>query len=146
MVPEDLALQSLTADSAYCLAMGAGATVMSAKLGSRLSLPTPLVAVAGLGTMAWGGWVGLAAGSGDWRSAAKAVAAANAGSAAGLALLAATRKDRGARVGTAALASHVALFGAVQGVSLLWDRRSHIGTDPLADEPDPAGSAPGARD
>lgn len=136
MIPEELALQSLTTDSAYCLAVGVGTTVLSPKIARLVSLPTPLVAASGLSSVAWGAWVAMAAGSGDWRSATKVAAGANALGAAALGAVAATRPARGARIAVAAVAGPVAAFAGVQIAALMWDRKGHIGTEPLPLEPD----------
>lgn len=136
MIPEELALQTLTTDSAYCLAFGAGTVVLSPKIARLVSLPTPLVAATGASSVAWGAWVGLAAGGGDWRTAAKVAAGANTLGAAALGALAVTRPTRGSRIAVAAVAVPVAAFAGAQIAALVWDRKAHIGTEPLPMEPD----------
>jgi len=136
MVPEELALQSLTADSAFSAVGGFGVTVLSPVVARTLSLPTPLVAAAGIGGIAWGAWAAMAAGSDDWRAAAKVAAVVDGARAGLLAVAAATRPTPGARVAVAAVAVPLAACAGAQTAALLWDRKSHIGTEPLPVEPD----------
>ena len=128
MVPEDLALPSITVDSALCLLTGPAATVLAPRVGRMTELPTISVAAAGVATTLWGGWAAMAAGSGEWRSATRVSAATNLAVATGLGVLAATRDSSTARGVVAGVGAFSGALAAVQISALLWDRKSRIGT------------------
>jgi hypothetical protein len=128
MIPEDLALQSMTVDATVCLVTGPAALVLSPRLGRAAELPTAAVAGAGAATTLWGGWVAMAAGSGEWRQAARVSAATNLAVTTGLGVLAATRSGARARGLIAGVGAVSGAIAAVQVAALLWDRKSRIGT------------------